>query len=175
MNPEKQIYLLESECGRIKLGSSSFPRDRMLVFSNLAPRPVRLIAVWPGTQSDELQLHKRFVAYRTHNEWFRLDGEFAAFVESKRGVGVSEIPTWQSLTWTEVRARSNARKSASSKATRSDPKWKAEQAANRAWRKLVEAHEAQIGRVLTFDERSDFYDLHHPAPIAKPQPEKAVA
>lgn len=126
----KMVYLIESECGRIKLGSSSSPERRLATFSAQSPRPLRLIAKWPGSTRDEQAIHRRFRAYRTHNEWFRPEGEFGEFVAWKRGDGVDEITDWVTLTWSEKREQRRLSQSASMKAHWADPSWRAYQEAN---------------------------------------------
>ncbi len=175
---EKQVYLIESECGRIKLGSSFDPLARLAAFYVNSPRPLRLIARWPGSQSDEMQTHKRFAAYRRHNEWFVLEGEFAAFVESRRGLGVEGIPEWDTLLWLNRRERARTKRAAAQRAIRSDPVWQAEQASNRAWRKHLKTIETNMARSLSYQERSLIHaawlSLPGQDPLAEPQTEAAA-
>lgn len=160
----KFVYLIESECGRIKLGSSFEPEKRLAIFSSRAARPLRLIAMWPGSQSDELQLHKRFSSYRRHNEWFEPVGEFGEFVAGRRGLGLTAIAEWPSSAWGDEALRRKAKLSAAQKSARADPVWKAEQAANRAWRKTLREAERMLGRELTSIERRDLSSLSRHAP-----------
>lgn len=156
-----QVYLIESECGRVKVGCSQRPESRLATFYTNSPRPLRLIAFWPGGYSDEREIHERFSSYRTHNEWFRLEGAFADFVDERRGLGVTEIPEWVSLHCPNVRERSKAKRAAAQKAIRSDPAWKAEQALNRAFQKRCSAEIAALGRSMTIPELSRLYDEHY--------------
>ncbi|MBB5762125.1 hypothetical protein HNR01_001745 [Methylorubrum rhodesianum] len=91
------IYLIEAANGLVKIGVAQKVRDRFQATRLHSPVLTRLIACWPGSQVDEHALHERFRSYREHGEWFVLRGEFAAFVERSRGVGVDHIPTWGDL------------------------------------------------------------------------------
>lgn len=103
------VYLIESECGRLKIGCSSDPLVRLRAFTTNAPRPVRLLAQWPGDKSDEADLHQRFAPYRRHNEWFAIEGDVADFIREKRGIGVpGDIPSWASISFETFRDRAKA-------------------------------------------------------------------
>lgn len=91
------IYLIEAQNGLVKIGIGQKVRDRYQATRLHSPILTRLIACWPGAQIDEDALHERFRAFREHGEWFALRGEFAAFVERSRGLGVSSIPAWVEL------------------------------------------------------------------------------
>lgn len=93
------IYLIESDIGRVKIGYGQKVRDRVQATRVHSPVLTRLIAQWPGVEADETALHDRFVAYRHHGEWFDIRGDVLAFVESKRGLGVENIPAWTDLTF----------------------------------------------------------------------------
>lgn len=102
------IYLIESEIGRVKIGVSHSPRARLASIEPISPVLCRLIACWPGVKDDETALHKRFEAQRSHREWFRIEGDLAAFVEAHRGRGVETVPAWDSLGFTSARERRSA-------------------------------------------------------------------
>jgi hypothetical protein len=106
----KFVYLIESECGRVKIGNSLNPKGRLVAFSITSPRPLRLVATWPGDHTAERELHDRFIAHRTHNEWFRQEGALASFVEKMRGTGVEAIPDWGAVSWPNYIRMSRASK-----------------------------------------------------------------
>lgn len=91
------IYLIEAQNGLVKIGIAQNVRDRYQASRVCSPVLTRLIAMWPGTRIDEDALHERFRSVREHGEWFALRGEFAAFVDRSRGLGVGYIPTWGDL------------------------------------------------------------------------------
>lgn len=135
------VYLIETALGQIKIGCSRWPEQRLQTFVANSPCPLRLIAKWPGEQTDERKLHQRFVAQRWHNEWFRYEGDIVAFVEQKRGVGVESIPEWDALTFaasSERRQRSRALAGEKRKAVWADPEFRERSARNRQIRSLYE-------------------------------------
>lgn len=93
----KFIYLAEAQNGLVKIGVSSWPVSRVAAINLHSPIACRLIAMWPGYTDDERALHRRFAAFRRHNEWFVMHGEMLAFVDANRGVGVSVGP-WPDCT-----------------------------------------------------------------------------
>lgn len=95
MKSGASVYILEAECGRVKIGCSSTPFARFYVMSANSPCEVRMVAVLPGGHAEERALHKRFASHRVYREWFHLRGDLAEFVESVRGRGVSDkAPKW---------------------------------------------------------------------------------
>lgn len=88
------VYLIEGKNGVVKIGTSYNPKSRDLTVRTHSPIPTRLIAYWEGSLSEERQLHDAFKKYRSHGEWFFIEGALVAFVESKRGFGLEGIPEW---------------------------------------------------------------------------------
>ena len=88
-----KVYLIT--CGdQVKIGRSGDPKKRLaqiqggnacLMESTLNPAEARLIYEMPGHATEETELHRRFRAYRTTGEWFRIEGELADYI---RGLGV---------------------------------------------------------------------------------------
>lgn len=156
------VYLIETALGQIKIGCSHDPEQRLKTFAANSPCPIRLIARWPGQQADERALHKRFIAQRWHNEWFRYEGDLVAFVEQKRGVGVNEIAPWSALTFaaaSERHKQSRAVAGEKRKALWADPTFRARAADNRRRRALYERKNAPceagfVEEVERFLERS---------------------
>jgi DNA-binding phage protein len=89
--------------GMIKMGfTSSTPMSRMHALQAASPVPLELLGCLRGSLTDEAQLHVRFAAYRTHNEWFVFNDDIAGYVrdevrsvaeilghreDAKRGIG----------------------------------------------------------------------------------------
>lgn len=68
------IYIIgevDYKDGQVKIGFTSGPvsaRLRTLQCGN--PRPLVVLATWPGTAADEAALHARFGEDRARGEWF---------------------------------------------------------------------------------------------------------
>jgi hypothetical protein len=45
------------------------------------PEPVKLYALLEGWAKEEQTLHQRFAEYRLQGEWFRREGELAAWID----------------------------------------------------------------------------------------------
>lgn len=99
MNTPSFIYLIEAENGLVKIGKGQRVEDRVQSVRLHSPVRCRLIAAWAGDADDERALHEHFAGARAHGEWFRLEGGFGAYVESRRGLNVSHIPTWSDLSY----------------------------------------------------------------------------
>lgn len=91
------VYLIEAENGLVKIGKGQKVEDRVRSVRLHSPVRCRLIAAWFGDAEDERVLHEHFACARAHGEWFRMEGGFAAYVESRRGLNVSHIPSWTDL------------------------------------------------------------------------------
>lgn len=97
MSVQSFIYLIEAENGLVKIGKGQRVEDRVQSVRLHSPVRCRLIAAWPGDAEDERTLHEHFASARDHGEWFRLEGGFSAYVESRRGLSVPHIPDWLDL------------------------------------------------------------------------------
>lgn len=85
-----RVYLIK--CGdQVKIGRSGNPRKRLaqirggnacLMESTLDPLDAQLIYEMAGHAAEETELHRRFRAYRTTGEWFRIEGELANYIHS---------------------------------------------------------------------------------------------
>ena len=64
----------------VKIGASADveKRVRELMISN--PHEVTAVAVLAGGRTTEGKLHRRFKAYRHRHEWFREEGDLAAWI-----------------------------------------------------------------------------------------------
>lgn len=129
-----QVYIVEAQNNVAKIGKSVSPRHRALSVCACNSVPARLIAILDGSAYDEAELHKRFNAYRSHGEWFRIDGQFADFVSSVRGTGVDRIFEWAELTFDQKSKRLGGGKinrSIAQKLVWADPEYRARRAAGR--------------------------------------------
>lgn len=79
--PESYVYMFYS-AGKIKIGMSRDPIQRLDALNNSSSVPVQLVWVSFGTRRDEGILHKRFKTDRLNGEWFRLSDEIRTFINS---------------------------------------------------------------------------------------------
>lgn len=139
---DKQVYVIEAAIGVIKIGCSRWPQQRADYVSSHSPSPVRLIAVLPGGGREERQFHARFSEFRSHNEWFLIDGAVADFVREIFGTGLDRVQDWDECDRSPLHERKlqiRARLSAAAKARWADPQFRERQAAYRSRRAAVHA------------------------------------
>jgi len=80
---EECVYFVASENGkRVKIGRSINPASRLKSLQSGSPSALRLVAVWPGGNSLERQLHERFATSRLHGEWFAMSAAIAMYIVS---------------------------------------------------------------------------------------------
>ena len=74
--------LTDYERGRaVKIGFTRLhPYDRCHALQLGCPSEIDCIAYAPGDASDERRLHDRFADFAIHREWFRFEGELAAYI-----------------------------------------------------------------------------------------------
>ena len=148
------VYLVEAQCGLVKIGCAARPADRLATIQLHSPVPSRLLAQWPGKIADEHALHARFSAHRSHNEWFRIDGDLLTFVAEVRGRGIGAVQPWETVSFgggADRRRAGLARRSASQRRNWSDPAWHLDQ--------LVRMRSGRIeARELSYAERHDRSD-----------------
>ena len=86
------VYLIEAPSLQlVKIGHSDDPVRRLTTIKASALCSLDLIAFWPAPRAEERELQKRFRPHHQFNEWFRLQGALAEFVESRRGMGVHTL------------------------------------------------------------------------------------
>lgn len=76
-------FIQQGEAGPIKIGWSRNVRTRIATFQTASPYPLRLLLVLAGEERDERRLHDWFSRERLNGEWFKSDGEVAAFIAAK--------------------------------------------------------------------------------------------
>lgn len=90
----------------VKIGFSKHAGTRMRQLQRSSPVGLELLLEVAGSPVLERELHQRFMASRTHDEWFRLDGAVARFIaRQKTGENMSE-PLCQNQS-TDVRIAKN--------------------------------------------------------------------
>jgi hypothetical protein len=148
------VYVIEARLGVIKIGIGADPDRRLATVRTHSPSPVRLLAVLPGTHADERELHELFSTYRSHNEWFRVEGPVCKFVEMVRGFGLDGIEPWDAVCSERSERYKAARQSAADKTRRrwADPARRLDQLAGMLAGRLIR-QEIGSGR--------DVRPLHH--------------
>jgi len=78
---ESKIYFLAA-AGLIKIGVTADVDKRVCSLRNSCPVELEFLGAYPGTRTDERELHERFRHLRRHGEWFAEAPELIAFIES---------------------------------------------------------------------------------------------
>lgn len=67
----------------VKIGYTTNINSRLTVIQTYVPEKIKIYGtIEHATIDDEAQLHERFVALRLEGEWFRKEGELAAWIEA---------------------------------------------------------------------------------------------
>lgn len=75
------IYVIQS--GEfIKIGFATDVAKRVRGLETGSPHPIAVLHEMRGTLEDEARFHGRFASYRVRGEWFRKDGDLAAWMEA---------------------------------------------------------------------------------------------
>jgi hypothetical protein len=90
LEPTGHVYFIRSGAG-IKIGFTDNIFMRMSALLNAHPRRLALLAMIPGTRTEEGELHRMFAEDRMEGEWFRPSRRLRAFVADLRGVAAREI------------------------------------------------------------------------------------
>lgn len=64
----------------VKIGISVSVSHRLADLQPSHPRPLRVIASFPGSRADERAAHRHFAHLRIHGEWFHLSQEITDFI-----------------------------------------------------------------------------------------------
>ena len=86
-HPGDTIYLMEAVgSGMVKIGiCRGCPSVRRRALQTASAHPLKIIARFPGTISEERAFHRRFKDFHSHGEWFRLEGDLKKFAEDRSG------------------------------------------------------------------------------------------
>lgn len=79
---EGTIYFVKC-ASFVKIGFTRSLSTRLETLAMGLPECPVLLLSKPGNVREERRLHAKFQAYRTHREWFRLEGELAAYIEAR--------------------------------------------------------------------------------------------
>lgn len=92
--------------GPVKIGCSVAPLERLYAYMPWSPEPLELAARIRGNYTLEARFHNRFIADRTHHEWFRASAELSATISAiKAGTfDVDTLPHGPRKGWGGVKA-----------------------------------------------------------------------
>tara|TARA_Y100000034_G_scaffold113299_1_gene148167 strand:- start:333 stop:647 length:315 start_codon:yes stop_codon:yes gene_type:complete len=80
---KQYIYFFKEEAiGSVKIGLSYDVPKRLEQIQMYSPQRLKFSGHLPGNLAKEKEIHKRFSHLRIHGEWFHLDEELSAFIES---------------------------------------------------------------------------------------------
>lgn len=82
---EGKVYFIRC-ADRVKIGFAGDFTQRLRVLKTSCPFPVEIIAVVDGDRDLELLLHRSFVEYRRHGEWFEETGELLILTTALKAV-----------------------------------------------------------------------------------------
>ena len=73
-------YLIQ--CGEfVKIGITADIESRLRTLESSNPHALKVVALLAGGRALERALHKRFADYRHRDEWFRIEGALAKWIE----------------------------------------------------------------------------------------------
>lgn len=82
-DPPQYVYFMECQRTRlIKIGISFAPYHRRNQLSYSWIYPIKIIHIERGWRNEEREYHQRFADYRETGEWFRNEGDLAAFLQT---------------------------------------------------------------------------------------------
>ena len=70
--------------GAVKIGSAKNPKKRMAESRTGNPKRLELLAVMPGGEREERELHREFRDLRRRGEWYRCVGPLRAQIKEIR-------------------------------------------------------------------------------------------
>lgn len=77
------VYFLQNGVpGRVKIGFTEDLKGRLSALQGATSDAVTLIGTIPGPAKLERKMHKRFDAHRMRREWFKIEGNLAAFLKA---------------------------------------------------------------------------------------------
>jgi hypothetical protein len=75
------VYFIADQQGRVKIGKSRhWPTLRMKTLKAGNADRLRIVAVAPGMDR-EREFQRRFIAHHIEGEWFKIEGDLAAYIE----------------------------------------------------------------------------------------------
>lgn len=85
--PEPTVYVVRCDY-KVKIGFTRNLAQRLHSLRTANPRPIELLASFPGTEADERSLHERFNELRFSREWFRLKKPIKEWLRDEHGVSL---------------------------------------------------------------------------------------
>lgn len=81
--PTYIYFALAEELNLIKIGISRSPNTRRSSIKYAVPVELFIICTYPGTKTDESELHHKFWRDHYRSEWFHYSDDIKRFVEKK--------------------------------------------------------------------------------------------
>lgn len=81
LNRHGYVYVAEAKGGRVKIGWSQDPLNRLRLLESETCGYVHLWALIPGTPALEGEIHARWSHLHVEGEWFRADEELLTWAE----------------------------------------------------------------------------------------------
>lgn len=75
------VYFVGNGNGQVKIGHSKEPLIRLAGLQTASPHKLELLAVVPGTEKVEAELHRKFATFRLSGEWFQLSDQLKLEIE----------------------------------------------------------------------------------------------
>lgn len=86
------IYFIRGvHTGRIKIGTSINPEQRLRSLQTGSPEPLEMMGVIQGGPKEEKILHKRFKRFGMHGEWFKPDPDLVYEIKAMLVVPIEEL------------------------------------------------------------------------------------
>jgi len=88
-------FIRQAGTAFVKIGCSARPQQRFIELQIGSPQKLELIGLLPESIHREAVLHDRFSHLRFRGEWFREEGELAAFIASevpRKSTGPARLP-----------------------------------------------------------------------------------
>lgn len=77
------VYFIKADSGKIKIGWSVDPIERLKTLQTGSPEILTLIGCIRGTREDEGVFHRMFKHYRLHCEWFSYDENLLEYIKER--------------------------------------------------------------------------------------------
>jgi len=78
------VYVIGSLTKNIcKIGFSKNPERRISEIQTSCPHPLELILSFEGDMRTEKRLHRKYIQYKTHGEWFTIRGRLELAIQQK--------------------------------------------------------------------------------------------
>lgn len=84
-------FILDERANNVKIGYSHEPENRLRQLQTGSPSKLIMLAVIPGTITEERALHLMFHEYREVGEWFRYEGSLAVYIDNLLEIDLEKV------------------------------------------------------------------------------------